>query len=172
MKKVLFMIAQEGFRDEELLKPKEILEKAEIEVTVASENKGKATGSRGAVVEAQLSFDESNVDDYEAIIMAGGPGCPKLAFNERVMEILREAKLKEKLLCAICIAPMVFSQAGVLTCKKATVFNTEESLQAFSDNSTEYVDQDVVEDDYAITANGPDAAKAFGEAIAKKLREH
>ncbi len=72
--KILMVMAQNGFRDEEYEVPKSLFEKAGFEVVTASSEKGIAKGKLGAEVKVDLSFDEVNIRDYEAIVFVGGPG--------------------------------------------------------------------------------------------------
>lgn len=73
-KSAVIIIAFEGFRDEEYVEPKKILEKAGIEVTTASSKVGIAKGKLGISVKVDISLKEVNILDYDAIIFVGGPG--------------------------------------------------------------------------------------------------
>ncbi|CAG1772182.1 partial protease I, partial [uncultured bacterium] len=55
-KKAVIIIASNNFRDEELLKPKEVLEKNGVAVTVASSSLKEATGMLGAKVKPDILF--------------------------------------------------------------------------------------------------------------------
>ena len=121
MAKVLIIIAQEGFRDEELFVPKEIIEKAGHIVKVASLNRAKATGSMGGVVLPDMAVYEANPEYFDAFIIAGGPGSPTLAKSKEVVELVGAAFKKGKLVAAICLGPMTLAAAGVLSKKNATV---------------------------------------------------
>ena len=173
MKKVLFIIAKENFRDEEYFIPKEILEK-EFEVKTASNtNAGNiALGFLGGEAKVDLNYEDINIDDFDAIIFVGGQGAPKNLDNEISYKIAKETIEKNKLLCAICIAPTILAKAGVLKGKKATVWHSElnkEPIKILEENGAIFVDEDVVEDGNIITANGPNSAKKFGNKILEKL---
>ena len=88
MAKVLMIVAQKGFRDEELFVPKEILERAGHDVKVASLTRQKATGSRGAVVQPDLAVYEANPDFFDCIVVVGGPGSPALSESAEGRELL------------------------------------------------------------------------------------
>jgi protease I len=178
MAKVLFILAKEGFRDEEFLVPAEILQNKGHQIFVASNtNKGnKAIGADGAEVIVDVSLDEVNVKDYDMIVFVGGPGALENLDNEKSYRIARETVENKKHLAAICISPTILAQSGVLKNKKATVWSSasyKESIEILKKNGAEYVDEPVVVEDggYLITANGPKAAKEFGDALSRALEE-
>jgi len=170
MGRVLFIIAQKNFRDEELAKPKQILESAGYECKVASITTGVAQGMLGARVKPDLAVKDARIDDYDLVVVVGGPGSPELASHEEVMSLLRAAKEKNKVIGAICLGPMILAKAGVLEGRKATVFKTSESLSALESGGAVLVDQSVVVDGRVVTANGPGAAEGFGNELVKLLR--
>ena len=164
--KVLFIIAQEGFRDEELLRPKRILENAGIDVEVASITTDLARGVLGAEVVPDLSTKDANADDYEYIIVVGGPGSPTLLDYLEVLDLVSNAKNT----AAICLGPMVLAKAGVLEGKRATVFKSDDSLAALEEGGAEFVDQSIVVDGSLVTANGPEAADQFGQKLVEMIK--
>ncbi len=165
MSKVLYIIAQKNFRDEEFLVPKEMLESKGIEVDVASIKKGPCTGMLGAKVDADYSVENVKIEDYDAVIVCGGSGSPELAKHEAVLNIIRKAKRANKLIAAICLAGMVLAKAGVVEGKKMTVYKTPQSVDAIKKNGGIFTDKDIEVDGLLITANGPHAARMFGEKI-------
>ncbi len=174
MKKILFVIAKTDFRDEEYFIPKSILEK-EFEVKTASNGKAGeiALGFLGGEANIDLNIKDVNVDDYDAVIFVGGAGALKNLDNEDSYKLIKEVVGKNKLLCAICIAPTILAKAGVLKGKKATVWHSEidkSPIKVLEENGAIFVDEDVVEDENLITANGPKAAEKFGNKILEKLK--
>ncbi|MBN2459034.1 DJ-1/PfpI family protein [Candidatus Woesearchaeota archaeon] len=168
-KKVLFIIAPKNFRDEELSKPKTILENAGHECFVASIDTALARGMLGGVVKPDIGIKEVDVADYDLFVIVGGSGAPSLASHQEVLKLLSKAYNNGKKLGAICLGPVVLSKAGVLNGSKATVFNTKESLAALEQGGAEFVGQSVVVDGQFVTANGPEAAEEFGNALVRLL---
>ncbi|MDD5686332.1 MAG: DJ-1/PfpI family protein [Elusimicrobia bacterium] len=164
VKKVVMIIAKNGFRDEEYLQPKDILTKAKIEIVTASSSKGIAKGMLGATVSVDVTIDEINIKDYVAVIFVGGSGSEEYWDNKQAHKIARETvKYKDKILAAICIAPVTLARAGVLKGKKATVFSSEEGeLKKYGVN---YTGKNVEVDGKIVTASGPQAAKEFGQKV-------
>ncbi|MGC8981594.1 MAG: DJ-1/PfpI family protein [Minisyncoccia bacterium] len=173
MKKVLFIIAKEGFRDEEYFITKEILEKDFEIITASNCNKDEiALGSLGGEAKIDLNIKDVKVDDYDAIIFVGGPQALKHLDNEISYRIANEALEKNKILSAICISPLILAKAGVLKDKKATVWSSpldKSPIKLLEEKGAKYVDNDVVEDGNLITGNGPNAAEEFAKKIREKL---
>ncbi|MHC4805772.1 MAG: DJ-1/PfpI family protein, partial [Planctomycetota bacterium] len=97
----------------------------------------------------------------------GGPGATEYFKNPVALNIAREAAGKGKILAAICIAPTVLANAGVLTGVRATAFLSERRrlLQA----GAVYTGVPVERDRFIITGSGPAASFQFGRVIADAL---
>ncbi len=171
MKKVLMIIAFQDFKDEEYFIPKQILEGQGISVKTASTEKGIAVGVEGGEVKVDLLIEEIN--DFDGIILVGGPGCLKFLDTEQVRELVKKAFFKQKLIGAICIAPVILAKSGILKEKEATVWSSsldKSGVKALEENKAIYESEfSVVQDDNIITASGPEAAKEFGKAIIENL---
>ncbi|MBU3941311.1 MAG: DJ-1/PfpI family protein, partial [Nanoarchaeota archaeon] len=166
-KSVLMIIAPSNFRDEELLDTKEVLENYNADVVVASKGVEKAKGSLGAVVDVDLDVSEININDYDAVAFVGGPGADVYFNDETALKIAKDFYNNGKITAAICIAPVILANAGVLDGKKATVFSTGKN--DIIAKGAAYTGESVTQDGRIITANGTNAAKSFGQAIAKEL---
>jgi len=166
-KKVVMIIAENNFRDEELLEPRKILEEEGASVTLASTTLRIATGMFGAKAKPDILVSEVKVDEYDAIIFVGGAGASQYWNDSTAHSIAREALQKNKILCAICIAPVTLANAGVLSGKKATVWESERAkLEA---KGVTYTAKPVEIAGKIITANGPQAAEEFGKSITRAL---
>jgi protease I len=167
-KKVLMIIAPENFRDEELFTTRSELEKAGIEVKVASTTKETVRGMLGGRITPDLTLDEVRVEDWDAIVFVGGVGCQVYFEDETALSLARQAAQQGKKVCAICIAPVILANAGILDNRKATVWDGR-FKEMLEKKGAKFVDRDVVVDGNFITANGPNAAAKFGKTIAKEL---
>ncbi len=168
-KKVLMVVAPENFRDEELFDTRRELEKAGIEVGVASAKKGTIRGMLGGTVRPDFTLEEVEVEDWDAIVFVGGTGCQVYFENEKVLSLAKAAAERGKKVCAICIAPVILANAGLLENRKATVWDGE-FREMLENKGAHYVSKSVVVDGNFITANGPAAAGEFGRTIAKQLK--
>jgi len=170
--KVVLIIAFRGFQDQEYKDTKDSLEKNHIEVITMSSSIGEAEGKFGEKIKIEKTIEKINVNDFNAIVFIGGPGAQEYIDNKTAHKIAKESIEKGKILAAICIAPEILAKAGVLTDKKATVWSSSidlEPIKLLEENKAIYSEEDVVVDGKIITANGPMAAKKFGEKIAELL---
>lgn len=164
---IAMIIAKNGFRDEEYLQPKEIFIKAGFKVDTFSSSLGIAEGMLGMKTKVDKLIDDLKVEEYDAIVFVGGVGSSEYWDNPVAHKIAKEALAKNKVLAAICIAPITLAKAGVLRGKNATVYPSEElQLKQLGAN---YTKRDVEVDDNIVTASGPHAAKQFGEKIKEIL---
>ncbi len=171
-RRVLMVIAPEQFRDEELFETKAVLEGLGASVTVASKRVGIATGMLGGKCQPSALLAEVSGRGYDAVAIVGGMGSPAhLWEDERLRGIVQDASRADRIVASICLSGAVLAKAGVLDGKRATVWKTRESLDALKRGGAKYIEEDVVVDGRTVTASGPHAARAFGEAIARLLRE-
>ncbi|MGB7062286.1 MAG: DJ-1/PfpI family protein [Candidatus Zixiibacteriota bacterium] len=168
-KKVVMIIAPQNFRDEELFEPKQILTEKGAEVKVASASLEMAGGMLGAEIQPDMLTSDIEPDQWDAIILIGGTGASRYWEDSSIHSMLNEAVKQNKIVGAICIAPVTLANAGILSGKRATVYISER--QKLTDKGAECSFKDVQRDGNIITASGPPAAKGFGEAIAEALAE-
>jgi PfpI family intracellular protease len=168
-RKVVMIIAQDKFRDEELQKPKEILSGLGAEVTVAAPKKDTCKGMLGAEVKPDTTLSKVKAKDFDAVVFVGGAGAKALFDDKTAHSLAKDAIKKGKVLGAICLAPSILANAGVLKDKNATVYKSEKDDLARKGARVQ--DEDVVTDGKIVTANGPEAAEKFANALVKALRE-
>lgn len=167
-KKVLMVIASNQFRDEEYQKPRSILEGAGVKVTVASSTLQEATGMLGLKVKPDILLKEAKMSRYDAVVFVGGMGATEYWENPTAHALAKEAYQSGKLASAICLAPMTLANAGLLKGKKATIW--PDAAKDFKTKGVLYTGSKVEQDGRIITGSGPDAAEAFGKALAKALQ--
>lgn len=168
--RVLIAIAPEKFRDEELAGPVTALTAAGIAYDIASTRRGTCTGMLGAKAVATLSFEEVDPKLYDALAIIGGAGSQTHLWDDEILqELARYFHEAGKVVAAICLAPVVLARAGILKGKKATHFDSPTAFREMKAGGAKPVVQPLVADSRIITANGPGASKAFGDAIVKTL---
>jgi protease I len=166
-KRVLMVVAREMFRDEEYDIPRRILERGGAEVTVASSIFGEAEGKYGLTAPVDLLIGDAEMADYDAIIFVGGAGAQEYFDHPAAWGLANESIEQGKVTAAICIAPHILAAAGILNGKAATCFASEaEALESYG---AEYTGAPVEIDGLIITANGPEAAEEFGQAVLDAL---
>ncbi len=165
-KKVILVIASQGYQTSEYGIPKDILEQAGHDVITVSDKSGTAQAADDSTTKINLTISEVNPTDYDGIFLIGGPGAPEHIDNEDMYKLLKAWKETGKPFGAICISPRILAKAGVLEGKRATGWNLDNGLEEiFTKHKVEYVKQGVVTDDNIVTADGPSSAEEFGKAI-------
>jgi protease I len=168
--KVLIVLAPEKFRDEEFTVPAAMVQKAGIGYDIASTRRGSCSGMLGAKTHATLSFEDVDPGFYDGILIVGGSGAQSCLWEDKVLgEMVKHFHASFKVVAAICLAPVVLARAGILKGKKATFFNSPVSFEEMKAGGAVLVDKAVVSDSRIITANGPEAAKEFGETFIRTL---
>jgi len=173
-KRVVLIIAYQGFQDFEYSETRNVLEKAGADITVASSLKGEAQGKLGKKIEVDKTLEEIKAEDFDALIFIGGPGALEYVDDPLAHQLATQTVNQGKILGAICIAPEILAKAGVLKGRKATVWSSaidRSPIELLKENGAEYVDQDVVVDKNIITGNGPSAASEFGRKIVDFLNQ-
>ena len=169
-KKILMVIAPNKFRDEEFTHPKEIFIKEGASVTIASTSMVEAKGMFGARAYVDLLISNANYNDYDAVVVVGGLGSPEYLWDDiGLRNLIINASKSGKAVAAICLSGVVLARAGILKGLEATIFKTSESLNEYSKHGVRYVPKNVVKSGKIITADGPSAARNFGNAIADVL---
>jgi protease I len=167
-KKVVMLIAQDGFEDTEYSKTREALDNAGAEVVVAAQEAGTAKGQSGKRVDCALSYAQVVPSEYDAVVFIGGKGSRKLVDHPEAQRVAREAMDSGMLVGAICYSPVVLAKAGVIEGRTVTSADAWDMAAA---GCTWKGSTKVLRDGNLITGNGPKASKEFGKAVAEALAE-
>ncbi len=164
----------EGFEEIEAITIIDVLRRGNIEVVTASLAEQTVMGAHAIAITADQLLDVVDTSQFDAIILAGGAGTFRLRKDHRIASIIRAQAVANKLVAAICAAPTVLSNAGLLRGKQATSFPAvKDQLEV-----DKYLELPVVVDGNLVTSRGAGTAMAFalklvailqGEAIANKL---
>lgn len=169
-KKVVFIIANEGFQPVEFSVPKKLLEQSGITVQTASNRLAPAIAKDGSTTHVNYLVKNIPLDTIDGLFIIGGPGAMENLNNADTYKIVKEAVSKNLPIGAICIAPRILAAAGVLEGKQATGWNGDNELGGiYKQHNVFYKAQDVVRDENVLTATGPDAAREYGEQIISML---
>ncbi len=172
MKKIILFIAHEGFQPVEYFEAKKVLDSAGFEVITASDKTGQAMPSAGTdFVDVDYEICEIKPEDYDGLFIIGGHGAMDFLNTGEVYDLFQSAEEKGKFVGAICIAPRILAEAGILKSKKATGWDGDNKLgEVLANAGAEYVRVPVVTDGKLITADGPSSARDWGLAIVKALK--
>ena len=173
-KNILIIIASKNFRDEEYFIPFEIFQKAGAKITTASSIKGEIVGIEGGEARSTLTLKEVNVRNFDAVVFIGGNGAKEYFDSDDAHKIVQETVNTNRVLAAICIAPVILARAGILKGKTATVWSSivnKSGKKELEESGCEVSEKRVVQNEKIITADGPSVAGEFAEAIIKTMTE-
>lgn len=168
MAKTLMVIAAKGYQDIEYETPKEILEQNGHTVITTS-TKTEAKGSLGGSANVDILLKKVDPQNYDAVVFIGGPGSHKLIKNRKTLSLAKKFYEAGKLTAAICAAPAILANAGILKGKTATCHEGQSEILIKKD--VNYTGNPVEKEGNIITASGPGAARDFGKKIAKTISE-
>lgn len=165
---VLFVVANSNFQDIEFAVPHEMIIAKGCEAVVASGKKGVCKGVFGKEIVSDYSLSEVIGDEFDLVIFIGGGGAyDEYLGNDRYLSIAKNAKN----IGAICIAPVIISDAGVLKDKRFTCWDDGVNTQInyIINNGGIYAGGSLVVDGNIVTASGPDAAEEFGMKLVEVM---
>jgi 4-methyl-5(b-hydroxyethyl)-thiazole monophosphate biosynthesis len=166
MAKVLMPIA-EGCEELEAVTIIDLLRRAGIEVITAGLEAGPVKASRGVVLIPDTTLDEALSQEYDMVVLpGGGPGSDRLDADVRIRDLLIKMANSEKFTAAICAAPKVLNNAGLLKGKAATCYP---GVLEDSDLPGLDTNQPVVQDGKVVTSRGPGTAIDFSLTLIENL---
>jgi len=166
MAKILSIVAPEGYQDREYEDSKKALEENGHTVLTASSVE-EAKGKLGGKVKIDLLLKDAKAQDFDALAIIGGPGVYVYVENQDLISLAKDFFSANKPTCAICAAPLILAQAGLLEGKSATCWPGES--ETLKEKGAIYTGNPVEQDGLIITANGPESARAFGQKISENL---
>jgi len=165
--RVLVPLAQ-GCEELEAVTIIDLLRRAGIEVTSAGLDAGSVTASRGVTLIPDTDLESALKSNYDMIVLPGGlPGADHLDNDERIRSILKKMADDNKYTAAICAAPKVLANAGVLAGKTATSYPGLLDKLGLSD--TTLSNEAVVRDGKVITSRSPGTAIDFALELIEVL---
>jgi protease I len=170
-KRVAFLVANEGIEQVELVEPRAAIDEAGAKTDLIAPEPGLAQGVNhadpGDKFEVDLTVSKADPADYDALVMPGGVANPdKLRMRPEAVEFVRAFFEAGKPVAAICHAPWMLVEAGVIEGRTVTSYP---SLRTDIINAGgEWVDEEVVTDSGLVTSRRPDDLPAF---IAKTIEE-
>jgi 4-methyl-5(b-hydroxyethyl)-thiazole monophosphate biosynthesis len=153
----------DGFEEIEAITPMDILRRAGFDVVTAGIPSSMVTGAHMTKITTDVKLDKVNMEEFDAIVLVGGPGYKNLANSSRVMSAIRDFDSKNKLVAAICMAPSILTKAGIIDNKKATIYPGQERQIPRPRGERVVVDGNI------ITSQAPGTAMEFSLKIVEKL---
>jgi protease I len=172
--KKILILATNGFEQSELEVPRDRLKAAGAEVHVVSPEKGEIRGWEkkdwGPAVTVDKGLDQVSADAYDAIVLPGGQMNPDtLRANENALKLIRAFYDQKKVVAAICHAPWLLIETGILKGRKATSYGSMKT--DLINAGAKWEDSPVVTDEGIITSRNPGDLEAFSAKIAEEVAE-
>ena len=167
MAKTVLTLLADGFEEIEATAPIDLLRRAEAEVTVAScSDSLDVTGRSTITLRADTLL--SHIPDplaFDLLVLPGGPAVFELRKRPEIIDLIRDFADTDKPIGAICAAPLLLLDAGVITSDSICTAHgsTEEEIPQLSKNKA------VVQDGQIITSRGAGTAVEFGLSLIKEL---
>lgn len=168
MTRVLLPLA-EGFEEIEAVTVIDVLRRAQVEVLVAGlgPQPGPVTGSRGIRVEAEVAFDQIDLETIDMVVLPGGlDGTLAMMQDQRLLELIRAQRAAGRPTAAICAAPMVLAAAGV---EQGLELTCHPSVRDRLGRASVRAEPTVVRSHGVLTSQGPGTAMEFALALVEDL---
>jgi len=164
MKRVLVLLA-EGFEEIETLAPVDLLRRAGVEVVMATVGEGiHVTGRSGVTIHADALLAGLDESGFDALVLPGGPGVKGLRGSGHAVRLANAFDDAGKLVGAICAAPLILSDAGLLQGRRFTAHDS-----VWAELPLALGAEKVVVDGHLITSRGAGTAIEFGLALIEAL---
>ena len=170
----ILIVATDGFEEWELFGPREILQKRGADVLLASLKRDPIQATvhddSGKTIRPDLTVDEANADDFDALILPGGVRNPDaLRVHGNVIALIKAFDEQGKPIGAICHAPWLLVEADLLRGRTATSWP---SIRTDLRNAgATVVDQAAVTDGNIVTSRTPDDVEPFTNALIDLIEE-
>lgn len=161
------ILVENGYEDLELWYPLLRLKEETLEVVVVGPRRGAYESKNGYPVEADIGIDGASAEDFDAVIIPGGYAPDRMRRSRPMVDFVRDADAKGRIVAAICHAGWMLTSADIVRNRKVTgFFSIKDDLVHAG---AEYLDQEVVKDGNLITSRTPNDLPAFCHAIISAL---
>lgn len=164
---VVLVLPHRQFNEVEYLTVRSRLEAEGCRIRVMASSAMNSIGIHGLSVKKDLIFSEFPHGRVHALVFIGGAGVRDYWDHPRVHNLVRFCHMHNVLLAAICIAPVIFSRAGILQNRQVSCHPSV--CQELAGGLIQWSHAGITVEGSIITASGPEHAGAFSDAIVQAL---
>ena len=167
MARILVPLAQ-GCEELEAVTITDLLTRAGFEVVTAGLDDRPVKASRGMTLLPATTIDRVMDEAFDMIVLPGGqPGANNLNEDPRIHQLLKRLSIEGGYTAAICAAPKVLADAGLLEGKRTTGYPG--TFDGMSPSRVKVASERVVKDGRVITSRGPGTAMDFALELIEVL---
>ena len=161
---MVYLFLTNGFETVEALTVVDLLRRAKIDITTVSiEATKEVTSSLDIKVIADKLYDECDFSDLNTLVLPGGPGHMGLFNHIKLATLIKDSYNSNKLICAICAAPVILSKLGIDV--ESTIF------PSMTNEIKYYIPENVCVRNNVITGNALGASIDFSLAIIEYMKD-
>ncbi len=171
----ILIVSDNGFEQSELEVPRDALREHGATVHVATPDGAAVRGWQGKdwgeTVEADMSLNDADMADYDALVLPGGQMNPDLLrVNPTAIALIKAFHAAGKPIAAVCHAPWLLIEAGLVNGVRATSYS---SIRTDMVNAgADFVDESAVTDHGLITSRSPEDLDDFVAAIVAAVEQN
>lgn len=167
MKKILILL-ENGVEDSEFIYPYYRFQEAGYKMDiVAPKAKKEYIGKRGGTFTSEFSPDQVDMDIYDAVIVPGGQAPDKMRIHPDMVELVKVANAKGKIIASICHGPQMLIEADIVRGKTATSWPSVRT--DLKNAGARVVNEAAVVDGNLVTSRSPDDLPDFCKATLNRL---
>lgn len=159
MSKKVLTLLNDGVEEVEIVAPVDVLRRGGVEVTIAATNEMTVTSKGGMKIGADVALSDIDPAGFDMLMIPGGPAVEALLKAGKAAELCKAFAAADKPVAAICAAPLILKDAGLLEGKRFTAY------QSVRPDLGGGLDERVVIDGKIITSCGPGTALDFGFSL-------
>jgi protease I len=169
LRKILIMV-EDGFDEAEFLYPYYRVQEAGYKAEIVGPKAGEIyTGKYGVPVKSELSPQEVSLEEYDGVIIPGGRAPDRMRINKGLVDIVKNAYGKGKVIAAICHGPQMLIEADIIRGKKATCWKSV--ITDLKNAGAEFADASVMVDGVIVTSRFPGDLPRFCQELLRLLKK-
>ena len=164
---MVYVLLGTGFEETEAIAPVDLLRRAGVQVQTVGLNEKTVFGGHGIGIEADITIEQMDLSSLEMIVLPGGlGGVASIKASPAAMDTIRYAYENQAYIAAICAAPTILAELGILSGKTAVCYpGCEEGMSHVT-----IADLPAVRDGHIITGTSAGCAVSFGLALIEALK--